>query len=387
MRYVIIGNGVAGMDAAVNIRKNDPHGDITIISQSNNLTYYRPRLIDYLAGKVPFEKILVKPMSFYEENSINLALGEEVVSIDSKNQEIVLESGKTMAYDKLLLATGARCFVPPVKGSDKDNVLTFRNKTDTDEIHKICDGAKKFVVIGGGLLGLETANSLKNLGVEDVTVIEFFDRLLPRQLDTAGAAILQKQLEEKGLKFLLGKETSEITGEGKDLKVVLKSGETIDTNGVVFSTGIRPRLELAKTAGVETNKAVIVNDHLETSVKNIYAAGDLVEHNGICYGLWLPAKDQARTAALNMTGSEAVYEGTPFEARLKITGISLFSAGDFNAEDCEVKVAANDTHYKKFVVKDGKLVGVIILGDNSAAIKAAKIFEGKSDIGGIDGLL
>lgn len=379
MRYLIIGNGIAGVEAAINIRKIDKEGNITIITKSENLSYFRPRLIDYLANKVAFKGIIAKQKDFYEEKRIKNAFNTKITGIRLESKNVIDSSGVTFKYDKLLLATGAKPFLPPIDGIDKKGVFTFRQKKDADNIKLFCKDKKDIVIIGGGLLGLEVANSLTILG-KKVTIIEYFNQLLPRQLDEQGAGVLKTILERKGLSFKLGNITEKIESKEKVERVILKSGEIVKTDAVIISAGIRPRLELAKNINIEINRGVKVNDYMETSIKDIYAAGDIVEHREINYGLWMPSKEQGEIAGKNMAGEKIKYKGSSFETRLKVTGITLFSAGEFKTKDGEIKILQEGDVFKKIIIKNKKLYGAIILGDDKAALLASKIFKDKKYI-------
>lgn len=380
MRYLIIGNGIAGVEAAINIRKIDKEGDITIITKSENLFYFRPRLIDYLANKVIFKEIIAKQKNFYEEQRIKNVFNTKITGIRLEAKNAIDSSGVTFKYDKLLLATGAKPFLPPIDGIDKKGVFAFRQKKDADNIKLFCKDKKNVVIVGGGLLGLEVANSLTILG-KKVTIIEYFNQLLPRQLDEQGAEVLKTILERKGLSFKLGNITEKIDGKDKVERVMLKSGEIVKTDAVIISAGVRPRLELVKDINVKINRGVKVNDYMETSIKDIYAAGDIAEHRKINYGLWIPSKEQGEIAGKNMAGEGKIkYKGSSFETRLKVTGITLFSAGEFNAKDGEIKTLQEDNVYKKIIIKNKKLYGAIILGDDKAALLASKIFKDKKYI-------
>lgn len=379
MKYLIIGNGIAGVEAATNIRKIDKEGDITIITKSENLFYFRPRLIDYLANKVTFKEIIAKQKDFYEEKRIKNVFNTKITGIRLKAKNVIDSSGVTFKYDKLLLATGAKPFLPPIDGIDKKGVFIFRQKKDADNIKLFCKNKKDVVVIGGGLLGLEVANSLTILG-KKVTIIEYFNQLLPRQLDEQGAKVLKTILERKGLSFKLGNVTEKIDGKDKAERVILKSGEKVKTDAVIISAGVRSSLELAKDIKAEINRGVKINDYMETSIKDIYAGGDIAEHREINYGLWIPSKEQGEIAGKNMAGEKIKYKGSSFETRLKVTGIVLFSAGEFNAKDGEIKTLQGDDVYKKIISKNKELYGAIILGDDKAALLASKIFKDKKYI-------
>jgi nitrite reductase (NADH) large subunit len=376
MNYLIIGNGVAGVEAALAIRKHDAEGEITIISESKNMFYYRPKVIEYLAGGMSADKLTLYKSDIYEKNRIRLVLDSRVIEINPSDKTVMDFMGSTYPYDRLLIATGARPSMPSVKGSSLRGVFTLRGITDADEIMEHCKSKSKIAVIGGGLLGLETANSLMKPGRE-ITVVEFFEWLLPRQLDREGGAILQGMLEEKGLSFVLGDSVDHL--EGRDLveAVTLKSGRKIEADTVIFSAGILPRTEIVSTAGIAVEKGIVVNDFLQTSVSDIYAAGDPVQHRGRIYGIWPAAREQGIAAGLNMAGVPTKYEGTVMANILKITGIDLYSAGQHDSEGAEV-ICSMDGGYKKLMMKDNP-VCAMILGDRDAIKLAQKVMDGKAD--------
>lgn len=386
VKYLIIGNGITGMSAAIAIRDKDSHGEITIVTKSPKPFYYRTRLIEYLAGKTSFEKLIAYRESFYQDKEINVKLNSEVKSIDTENKKISLEDGTFIFYEKLLLATGARPRYPDIKGiKGKKGVLKFRGVNDSDEITAHVKLCKNVVVLGGGLLGIETAFSLMHLG-KYVTLIESAPRLLPRQLDEEGSHILQKILEEKGLKFIIGKNVDEILGDGSVKGVKFDDGSAIETKSLVLSAGITPRLELAKTAGIEMNRGVIVNKYMETSTKNIYAAGDTSEFEGRLYGLWIPSKEQGEIAGNNMAGKKISYNPGSSETRLKVSGISFFSGGDIEPRGANIYRYNRDGIYRKFFVRDEKIVGAILLGDSKTAVKAGGFIKNEEGIDAIYGL-
>jgi len=378
VNYIIIGNGIAGTEAALNIRKNDESGSITIITDSVNLHYYRPRLVDYLSGDTTLEKFTTYDEEFYEKNNIINKLNTTVSSIDTKKQTVLTDKGESIEYDKLLLATGARAFVPPITGADKKGVFTLRTAADTKEIKDFSEGINDIVVIGGGLLGIENANSLMKLG-KNLTVIEAVDWLLPRQLDKDGGNTLQGLLEEKGLKFILKDSVASIDGDHAVSSITLKSGKKIETHAVVISAGIRCNLELAQASGITCNLGIVVNDQMETSVKNIYGAGDVIEHDSKVYGLWAPAKEQGAVAGANMTGLNETYSGSTISTVLKVTGIDLFSSGDIHSLDGTIKSDSTDSTYKKLITDKNGTQSAIVVGDKKSISVARKIIAGKAE--------
>ncbi len=276
MRYLIIGNGVAGTEAAIAIRKKDPDGEIRILTESGLPYYYRPRVIEYLADEAGVDKLIIHKPDFYEKNRIEVLLNTRVSRLLPKEHMVVDDKHVEHQYDRLLLATGARSFVPPIKGSQLKGVFTLREIADADSIKEYCKDLKNLAVIGGGLLGLETAHSIARLG-KRVTVIEFCKWLLPRQLDERGGAVLMRMLEEKGLSFVLDDSVLSMEGDGAVERISLKSGGEVAAGAVVIAAGIRCRMELALEAGIEAKNGIIVDDHMRTSASDIYAAGDPIE--------------------------------------------------------------------------------------------------------------
>jgi NAD(P)H-nitrite reductase large subunit len=277
MRYVITGNGAAGVEAALSIRKNDPEGEIEIISSSAEPHYYRPRRVEYLAGEIPFQRFTLYSEKFYESRMISNRLNTRIEKIDIAGKRIIDERNNPIPYDRLLLATGARSFIPPVEGAGKTGVFSLRELPDADRIINYIRGREEIAVIGGGLLGRETAHSLSRIG-KNVTVIEFAPHLLPRQLDGEGADLLRNLLEKKGLKFILNDSVSSIEGDTEVEKLILASGKAVPAGAVVCSIGVRSNVDLAKEAGIVVHNGITVNSFMETSAKDIYAAGDAAEH-------------------------------------------------------------------------------------------------------------
>jgi nitrite reductase (NADH) large subunit len=377
--YLIVGNGVAGTTAAEQIRKLDREGNITILTEEDLPFYYRVRLPEIVSGDVTEEKLVGRKESWYSDQRINLRSKTRVTGVERGKKALVTEKGETFPFDVLLIATGSNSFVPPMKGVEKKGVFTLRTIQDAREISSWARNVERVVLIGGGLLGLETGNSLRKLG-KKVMVVEFFPRLLPRQLDIAGAARLQRMMEDMGFAFRLGAKTREITGEGRVSGVSLESGEHLDSEMVILSAGVRPNLSFARDLGVDVDKGIKVDDHLRTSKPDIYAAGDVAEFKGMLYGIWPAALEQGRIAGMNMAGQEETYAGTTMANTLKVVGIDLASAGEIDPENkFGSRVASDGSLYKKVVIDGNLIIGCIMLGNTSNFTKAVKAISGKED--------
>jgi nitrite reductase (NADH) large subunit len=373
MKYVIIGNGISGMSAAEAVRKKDAGADIVIYTSERYFHYYRPGVIEFLAGRSSLEKITIRNSDFYEKNRIRLVILAKIIKIDPAKRTVVLEGGIEDNYEKLLIAAGASSFLPLVAGSDNEGVFTLRTIDDAKAIMEYAKGKKTAVAIGAGLLGIEAAMSLTALGLQ-VTLVEVFDRLLPRQLDKDAAAMLQGMLEAKGLRFMLPKQTQSIKREQAGLVISFKDNTAAKGDLVLFSAGIRSNLKIVEGSGIAVDRGIKVNDHMETNIQDIYAAGDAAEHKGIVYGIWPVAKDQGSIAGQNMAGDKAEYKGSVLSTTLKVTGIELGSIGNIEAgPDIEVFTSKGPGVFKRLFVKDGKVEGAILLGDAKeyAAIREA----------------
>ncbi len=381
-RYVIVGCGAAGNAAAETIRKVDPDSEIRMFTREANYYYYRPALPEYLAGEKTLKGFTLHDAAWYEKNRVEVHLSTEVFRIDPVARTIATINGETFVYDRLLLATGGNATVPQVKGVENDGVLTLRTLADADAIRKRADTAKSLVLIGGGLLSLEAGHGLLKLGLR-VTVIERNVRLLPRQMDQAGALLLQRRMEEMGLAFELGEQTREITRQNGRLVVSLESGKSLDADMVLLSAGVTPELTLAKTLGLTIGRGVQVDDRLRTSIAGIYAAGDLAEHRGRYYGSWPAAMAQGRVAGANMAGKETLYEGTVFTNKLKVAGIDLVSIGNIDAagkEKCLITTDDKQGVYRKLVVAEDRLDGAILYGNIHGEREIYGAIEGHKDV-------
>lgn len=380
-RYVIIGNGVAGVSAAEAVIARDSQAKITIFSQEQDLFYYRPRLPDFIAGAAQLVKFTLHDNDWYANQGIDLHLGEKVVQVDARAREVRTDQGFTATYEALLLATGAHSFIPPVSGSDKKNVFALRSAQDARDIQTAANSAKSAVLVGGGLLGLEAGHGLTRLGLS-VQVVEFFDRLLPRQMDVAGAAKLQGILEKMGFSFFLGAKAKEIMGEDEAQGLLLEDGRELKGGLVLFSAGIRGNVELAQDMGLDIHNGVVVNGRMQTSLEGVWAAGDHIEHNGRLYGIWPAAKEQGKIAGINMAGGKALYQGTVMSNSLKVAGVDLTSAGEVDAEGrLQAAVYEKEAIYRKIVMEEGAIKGCIFLGLTDGVKECLQAMESGLQVG------
>ncbi len=369
MKLVLVGNGMAGMRTLEELLKAAPDMyEITVFGDEPHPNYNRIMLSPVLAGEQTVEQIVLNPREWYAENGITLHTGKKVVKIDRKNRFVEADDGTRAEYDRLLLATGSKPFVLPIPGADLPGVVGFRDIADVDKMIEASGQYKNAVVIGGGLLGLEAANGLKLRGM-DVSVVHIGAWLLERQMDKPAATLLQKSLEEKGLKFLLEKQTAELVhGEsGRVCAVKFKDGETVPADLVVMAVGIRSNTELAESAGLHCHRGLVVNDTMQTFDPRIYAVGECVNHRGIAYGLVAPLFEQARVCANHLAEhGVARYQGSMTSTKLKVTGIDLFSAGNFMGGEGTEEIVFQDPGrgaYKKLVLKDNRLAGACLYGD------------------------
>ena len=366
-KYVIIGNGCAGATALSQIRRKDKEGSIVVFTRESHPFYYRPRLPEYLTGEMGIGDFTMQTLSQYKEWGVDIRFGESVIAVDAGIREVTGDKQGVVRYDELLLASGANCFLPPVKGNDKKGVFTLRTVEDADALAAAAGKAKNAILVGGGLLGLEAGRALVKLGLK-VDVVEFMDRLLPRQLDHQGAALLQKQLEGMGFAFHLSAKAQEVSGDDGATGLDLEGGKHLEGGIVLFSAGVRPNLELARLAGVACDKAVKVDGYMMTSVPGIWAAGDATEFNGQPSGLWPVALAQGKAAGLSMAGELTAYVPQASGTSLKVLGIDLVSSGNIDAEKAlPSKCFANGSVYRKVVLEGDVIKGIIFLGSTAGA--------------------
>jgi nitrite reductase (NADH) large subunit len=374
MKLVMVGNGMAGVRTLEELLKIAPDlYDITVFGAEPHPNYNRILLSPVLAGEQTLDEIVLNPLSWYEENNIKLHLGKKVVDVDRKNRVVKAADGTEEPYDRLLLATGSNPFILPVPGKDLEGVIAYRDIADTNTMIEAAQKYKNAVVIGGGLLGLEAANGLMLRGM-NVKVVHIMPWLMERQLDDTAGKLLQKSLEDRGLKFLIGAQTQALIGDqdggkaGRVMAVQFKDGTEVPADLVVMAAGIRPNTELAEKIGVHCNRGIVVNDTMQTITDpRIYSVGECAAHRGIAYGLVAPLFEQGKVCATHLAEfGIGRYQGSQTSTKLKVTGIDLFSAGDFMGGDGCEEIVMSDPYggvYKKLVIKDDKLVGACLYGD------------------------
>lgn len=383
MRIIIIGNGLAGTIAAKTLREQDRTVEIDVFADEKYHYYPRPNLIEFLAGNLPLERIFAFPEEWYSEQNVNVHLEKPGIRIFPDSKEIEVAGGKREKYNFLVLANGSLAFVPPIKGAEKQGVFTLRTLDDAFEILDCLKDRRRVTVIGGGLLGLETARAVKSRDVE-VEVVEFFGHLLPRQLDPQGGSLLKGQIEKMGINVHLGLACSEVLGQDSVTGLRFKGGREIQTDVALVAAGVRPNLRIAQEAGLETDRGLVVDDYLLSSHPDIWAAGDITQHAGRVYGIIPASFNQARMAALNVLGQRQKYEGTIPSNTLKVLGIDLTSVGMVNPEDESFEELreenADKGTYKKIVVKNGEVCGLICIGTKKGVSEISRLISRKANV-------
>lgn len=377
VKYLIIGNGIGGLSAAREIRNNDKDGTITILSSEPYLTYYRPKLTEGIFKDFSLENFLVYDENWYKERHIKTILNIKVEELDIDKNTAYLDDDSQIEYEKLLIATGSRPFIPPIKGKEKEGVFALRTINDLHEFKDYIKSLSTVTVIGGGLLGLEAAWSLRMLGKE-VNVIEFAPYLLPRQLDEELGHKLEEKLNNAGLKIYTNSQAEEILGHNRANGIKLNGDKLVAADAVLISSGVRPNLDLIKETIIEFDKGIKVDKYMRTNIDNVFAAGDVVEVEGMVLGLWTAANEQGKVAGANMAGVKMEYSKPKILTRLEIGEIKVFSAGIINDYDriYEYKDDSRSIHHKLFT-KDGIITGVILFGDLKDAVKINKAIDSR----------
>ena len=368
-RLVVVGNGMAPGRVLENLLAQDKDTyEVTIFNAEPRVNYDRIMLSPVLSGEKAYEDIIIHDDAWYAENNVTLHKGAKVDKIDRDAKTVTSANGVTAHYDTLLVATGSSPFIIPVPGHDLEGVVSYRDLDDVETMLRYSSETKRAIVIGGGLLGLEAAAGIKMRGM-DVTVIHLSPTLMERQLDEAAGALLEDEIKRRGINVLTKANTKKILGTDKVEGIELEDGRVIEADMVCMAVGIRPNADLAKAAGLETGRGIVVDDNMRTSDSDIFAVGECAEHRGICYGLVAPLYEMAKVIASQLVGqTDAEYQGSVTSTKLKVTGVDLFSAGDFgdgeNREEIVLRDAAQGV-YKRLVLEDNKIVGVVMYGDTA----------------------
>jgi nitrite reductase (NADH) large subunit len=385
---VIVGNGMAAARLVDELAKSAlGRYAIAVIGDEPRLAYNRVLLSSVLAGETASHEIELRPASWWRDRGVTLKYGCVATEIDVGRRELKIAGEESVVFSKLVLATGSAPLRLNVAGADLAGVHTFRDSRDVDLLLTLAAQRKRVVVVGGGLLGLEAAYGLAKAGAP-VTLIHLMDRLMERQLDAPAADLLKTLVERKGIKILLNANTARLRGETFVEGIELTDGSSIDADAVIFAAGIRPNIALAKDAGISVNRGIVVDDHLQAGAADIFALGECAEHRGICYGLVEPAYEQARVLAQHLAGGRAAYSGSVVATNLKVSGVAVFSAGDFIAADGAETIVLNDAKrgaYKKLVIANGRLTGAVLVGDTADALWYLELIRTREPITKIRG--
>lgn len=383
---VIVGNGMAAARLVDELAKTAlGRYAVAVVGDEPRLAYNRVLLSSVLAGETGSHEIELRPADWWRHRGVTVRYGYRVTEIDTGRRELKIAGEESMEYSKLVLATGSTPLRLNVPGADLAGVHTFRDTRDVDLLLTLAAAKKRVVVVGGGLLGLEAAYGLAKAGAP-VTLLHLMDRLMERQLDPPAADLLKTLVERKGIRILLNASTARIHGEGHVEAVELADGSRIEADAVIFAAGIRPNVALAKDAGIAVNRGIVVNDVMQTALPDIYALGECAEHRGTCYGLVEPAYEQARVLARHLSGHPAAYQGSVVSTNLKVSGVSVFSAGDFmGGEGSESLVLADRKRgtYKKLVIADGRLTGAVLIGDTVDALWYLELIRNREKVAAI----
>ncbi|KAA9023963.1 nitrite reductase large subunit NirB [Niallia endozanthoxylica] len=382
-RLVVVGNGMAGVRCVEEILKiNRDAFQITIFGKEPYPNYNRIMLSKVLQGGTTVESIMLNDWKWYEENCITLYTDESVIELNTKEKWVMSSKRRKVNYDELILATGSNPFMLPLPGADKLGVMAFRTIQDCEKMVRIAKKHKKAIVIGGGLLGLEAARGLLNLGMK-VDVVHIGDYIMNRQLDVTAANMLQKELEKQGMNFLLKKYSVEITGHQRVKGLRFSDGTWREADLVVMAVGVTPNIKLAERTSININRAIVVDDFMRTNVANVYAVGECAEHRGIVYGLVAPLYEQGKVLAAYVCGTNPVgYQGTILSTQLKISGVDVFSTGEMMETNENTSLKWYDgikNTYKKLVFHQNKLVGAVLFGDIQEGGRFLRLIEKQTD--------
>jgi len=381
-KLVVIGNGMAGVRCVEEIIKMDADAfEITIFGKEPYPNYNRIMLSKVLQGSTTMDSITLNDWNWYEENHITFYKNEMVMEINTE-EKWVRSPERMVNYDELIIATGSNPFILPLPGIEKEGVTAFRTISDCEKIIDASIHYKKAIVIGGGLLGLEAARGLLDLGME-VTVVHLAETLMDRQLDQKAAKMLQKELERQGMQFLLRKNSAEITGDKRVTGLRFADGDFQEADLIVMAVGVRPNLQVAQNTPIKVNRAIVVDDYMRTNIPNIYAVGECLEHRGMVYGLVAPLYEQGKVLASYLCGQDSKgYQGSVLSTQLKISGIDVFSTGEFLNDEELQSIEFFDgikNTYKKIVVRDQTIVGAVLFGDIQESRKLTDMIKRKAN--------
>lgn len=385
-KLVLVGNGMAGVRAIEHLLKLSPEAyEITIFGSEPHPNYNRIMLSSVLAGGSSMEEIIINDLEWYHSHGIRLYMGHTITSIDTAERKVYSDKGIVLPYDELILATGSNPFMLPLPGAEKEGVIAFRDIKDCQIMQETSQSYRKAVVIGGGLLGLEAARGLLHLGME-VSVVHIHPYIMERQLDEPASVMLRKELEEQGMKFLLNKQSEAILGKKRVKGLLFADGEIADADLIVMAVGIKPNVELAQKSGVQTNRGIIVNDYMETNILGVYAVGECAEHRGIAYGLVAPLYEQGAVLAKRLAQVPTDgYSGSVTSTKLKVSGVDVFSAGQFTERPGTRALRYQDEIegiYKKLVIQDDQLVGAVLFGDTGDGAQLFSMIKNGENIKG-----
>ena len=384
VKAVVVGAGIAGISAVESLRRFSPDAEITLISKEADLPYYRLNLTRYLAGEVAEDELAIHPASWYVENRVELLLGKEVDSLSPEEKTATLRGGESVPFEKLVLAIGSHPYVPPLPGARREGATSLRSIDDAKRILQHVRAGAACVVIGGGVLGLETAGALARRGAA-VTLLESHRWLMPRQLNEEAGGLLRRHVTSMGIGLRTEARSAEIVGDERVAGVLLEDGETVAGDVVIVATGVRSNSYLARRARLQVNQGVVVGPGLACSHPNVLAAGDVAEYRGMLYGNWHASQYQGNIAGMNAAGAGAEFGGIPRSNTLKVLGLDLLSIGQFEPEDGSFRVIEQETdgRYFRFVFHDELLVGSILLGDTSTAASLKRAIEARTDFSGL----
>ncbi|WP_306812782.1 nitrite reductase large subunit NirB [Paenibacillus soyae] len=382
-KLILIGNGMAGVNVLEQLLKISNAFDISVYGDEPYPNYNRIQLSYVLEGSKTLDDIILNSREWYEENGIELHVGSRIVRIDTDKKLVYTSAGDAAEYDALIIATGSKPFILPIPGAGKKGVIGFRDIADCQTMIEASRRVKQAAVIGGGLLGLEAAKGLTQLGME-TTVVHLMDTLMERQLDETAGGMLKAELERQGIRFLMGKRTTEVLGGEEVAGIRFEDGTELDAQLLVMSAGIVPNIELAQSSGIETGRGIKVNDYMETSAPDVYAVGECCEHRNVCYGLVAPLFEQGAVLAKVLCGAQtAPYEGSSVSTKLKISGVDVFSAGEYTDRPEHRVLRVHDGWrglYKKVLLRDKRFVGAVLYGDVTDAPLLARLIREGADM-------